>query len=140
MLCVDRIRQCVPKIVAQYNTGMGGIDVSDQMTDHYAAELKTVKCWHKIVFHLIHCTATNAYICYKQNLNKQCKTMTHLEFLIQLVKGLVGPFREPRKKVGRPSLGPLEARQTARHFMEMIPDQKQKKCAVCATKRSQLQG
>ena len=111
---------------------MGGIDVSDQMTDHYAAELKTVKCWRKIVFHPIHCTATNAYICYKQNLNKQGKTMTHLEFLIQLVKGLVGPFREPRKKVGRPSLGPLKARQTARHFMEMIPDQKREKvCCLC---------
>jgi hypothetical protein len=39
-----------------------GIDVSDQMTDHYRAELGTVKCWRKVVFHLFDRTVTNAYI------------------------------------------------------------------------------
>lgn len=52
----------VPKIVAEYNAGMGGVDKSDQMTDQYAGELRTLKCWHKVVFHLIHRTTTNAYI------------------------------------------------------------------------------
>ena len=39
-----------------------GIDVSDQMTDHYSAELGTVKCWRNIVFHLFDRTVTNACI------------------------------------------------------------------------------
>ena len=44
-------------------------NVSDQMTDHYGAELGTVKCWRKIVFHLFDRTVSNAYICYKNNIN-----------------------------------------------------------------------
>ena len=35
----------IPKIVVDYNKGMGSIDKSDQMTDQYAVELKTVKCF-----------------------------------------------------------------------------------------------
>lgn len=44
----------VPKVVVEYNSCMGGVDVSDQMTDQYAVELGTVKCWCKVVFHLIY--------------------------------------------------------------------------------------
>jgi hypothetical protein len=43
----------IPKVVAEYNHGMGGVDLSDQMTDCYAAEFRTVKCWKKVVFHLV---------------------------------------------------------------------------------------
>ena len=39
-----------------------GVDVSDQMTDHYSAELGILKCWRKVVFHLFDRTVTNAYI------------------------------------------------------------------------------
>ena len=33
----------VPQIVADYNKGMGGVDKSDQITNQYSSELKTVK-------------------------------------------------------------------------------------------------
>jgi hypothetical protein len=39
-----------------------GIDVSDKMTDHYSAELGTVKCWRKVVFNPFDRKVTNAYI------------------------------------------------------------------------------
>jgi hypothetical protein len=39
-----------------------GIDVSDQMTDHYSAELGTVIRWRKVLLHLFDGTVTNAYI------------------------------------------------------------------------------
>ena len=52
----------IPQIVSDYNKGMGGVDKSDQITDQYSSELKTVKCWRKIVFHLISRTTSNAYI------------------------------------------------------------------------------
>jgi hypothetical protein len=128
----------VPNVITEYNAGMGGIDVSDQMTDHYGAELGTVKCWHKVVFHLFDRTVTNAYICYKNNINDPTpakKKMTHLQFMIRLVEGLIGGYEEPRTRVGRPSLGSPEARLTARHFLETIPDKKRKKCVLCAEKR-----
>ncbi|CAB4027540.1 THAP domain-containing 9 [Paramuricea clavata] len=116
---------------------MGGDDLSDQMTDQYASEKRRVKCWKKVVFHLIDRTATNSYICYKCNPNIRGKHKTHLEFLVELVQGLIGGYEEPRKKVGRPSLGSPEARKLQRHFLQVIPDKKRKKCAVCAQDRDQ---
>ena len=95
---------------------MGGVDKSDQITDQYSSELKTVKCWRKIVFHLISRTTSNAYICYVQNKNIIDRKMTHLEFQVALVEGLVAGHTETRRKAGRPSLGP----EPARHFVDYI--------------------
>ncbi|XP_067940176.1 ankyrin repeat, PH and SEC7 domain containing protein secG-like [Watersipora subatra] len=49
------------------------------------------------------------------------KKMDHHRFLIQLVEGLIGDYCEPKKRIGRPSCSPV-ARKTARHFLEVIPD------------------
>lgn len=118
-----------------YNNGMGGVDVSNQMTDHYAAELRTVKWWKKVVFHLIDWTVTNSYICYKLNPNIQEKLKTH-PFLVQLVERLIDGYQEPRKKVCMPSIGCPEVRKVERHFIQVIPEKKRKKCAVCAQDRN----
>ena len=126
----------IPQIVADYNKGMGGVDKSDQITDQYSSELKTVKCWRKIVFHLISRTTSNAYICYVQNKNIIDRKMTHLEFQVALVEGLVAGHTETRRKAGRPSLGPEPARLTERHFVDYIPEKKRKKCVVCAQDRA----
>lgn len=126
----------IPKLVLDYNKGMGGVDKSDQMTDQYASEIKTVKCWRKIVFHLLARTTTNAYICYVENKQITGKKMTHLEFQVALVEGLIGGYAEARKRSCRPSLGPEAARLTGRHFLETIPDKKRRKCEVCAHKEA----
>ena len=126
----------VPQVVLDYNYGMGGVDLSDQMTDHYAGEFRTVKLWKKVVFHLIDRTLTNAYVCYKTNPNIQGKRMDHLSFNIKVVEGLIGDYTTTRRKVGRPSLLPPGARKTERHFIEKIPDGKRRKCAVCRQNRS----
>lgn len=133
----DNTKKNIPHTVYEYNSGMGGVDLSDQMTDNYAGEFRTVKCWKKVVFHLIDRTLTNAYICYKTNPARQGKAMTHYQFIISVVEGLINGYQEPRKKVGRPSLLPPEARKTERHFLEIIPEKKRKKCAVCAEARNQ---
>ncbi|XP_067943167.1 piggyBac transposable element-derived protein 4-like [Watersipora subatra] len=125
----------IPQVVQEYNAGMGGVNMSDQMTDAYAAEFRTVKCWKKVVFHLIDRTLTNAYICYKENSNKTGKPMTHHQFIIDVVESLIGDYKEPRSQVGRPSIGTPVSRKTDRHFLESIPDKKRKKCEVCASNR-----
>lgn len=123
-------KKIVPNVVIAYNSGMGGIDKSDQMTDQYSCELRSRKCWRKIMFHLFDRTMTNAYILYKNNPNLQGTPLTHLKFIISVVEGLIGGYEEPRKKVGRPSLGDPLARKSARHFLSKIPDGKRMKCAV----------
>lgn len=52
----------VPKLVIDYNSGMGSVDQSDQRTDHYAGEFRTVKLWRKVVLHLIDRTVTEVYV------------------------------------------------------------------------------
>ncbi|XP_067947420.1 piggyBac transposable element-derived protein 4-like [Watersipora subatra] len=121
----------VPQIVVDYNSRMGGVDQSDQMTDQYSGEFPTVKLWKKLLLHLIDRTVTNAYTCNKANPYIVKKKMDHHRFLIQLVEGLIGDYREPRKRIGRPSFL-LAARKIVRHFFEVIPNGKRKKCTVCA--------
>ena len=108
---------------------MGGVDKSEQITDQYSSELKTVKCWRKIVFYLISRTTSN--ICYTQNTNIIDRKMTHLEFQVALVEGLVTGHTETRRKAGHPSLGPEPARLTEHHFVDDIPDKKQKMYCLC---------
>ena len=49
----------IPQIVADYKKGKNGggggvaVDKLDRITDQYSSELKTVKFWRNIVFHLI---------------------------------------------------------------------------------------
>ena len=81
----NKTRQ-IPQLVVDYNAGMGGVDKSDQMTDYYACELRTIKCWRKVVFHLIARTTTNAYICYLHNPNVTGRKMTHAQFQTALVE------------------------------------------------------
>lgn len=126
----------VPQAVLDYNCGMGGVDLTDQMTDHYAGEFRTVKLWKKVVFHLIDRTLTNSYVCYKTNPNVQGKRLDHLKFIIKVVEGLIGDYSAPRKRMGRPSLLIPAARKTERHFVEKIPDGKRRKCVVCCQKRA----
>ena len=57
--------------------------------------------------------------------------MTHLEFQVGLVEGLVAGHTETSRKAGRPSLD-----LTERHFVDHIPEKKRKKCALCAQNRA----
>ncbi|XP_064598470.1 piggyBac transposable element-derived protein 4-like [Liolophura sinensis] len=131
----NKVKKTVPNVVIDYNAGIGGVDKSDQMTDQYSCELRSRKCWRKIVFHLLDRTLTNAYILYKENSNIQGIPMTHLKFTISVVEGLIGGYEEPHRKVGMPSIGDPLARKSARHFISKIPDGKRRKCAVCAKSR-----
>ena len=58
--------------------------------------------------------------------------MTHLEFQVALVDGLVARHTETRRKAGHPSLCPQPARLTERHLVDNIPEKKRNKCVACA--------
>ncbi|KAK6171158.1 hypothetical protein SNE40_019406 [Patella caerulea] len=126
----------IPLCVIDYNSGMGEVDLADMMTDYYAAEFKTLKCWKKVAFHLLDRCMTNAYILYKANPNLVGRPITHLKFITHVVDGLIGGYAEERIRVDRPSILPLAARRPERHFIDFIPEKKRLKCQVCARKRS----
>ena len=88
------------------------------------------------MFHLISRTTTNAYICYLENSNITGKKMTHLDFQVALVEGLIAGYEEPQTRAGRPCLVADEARLTACHFIGYIPANKRRKCEVCTQDKS----
>ena len=50
-----------PSMVFDYNTYMGGIDLSDKIICHYAAERPTRRYWKKIFFNLVDICLLNSY-------------------------------------------------------------------------------
>ena len=56
--------------------------------------------------------------------------MTHLDFQVALVEGLITRYEKPRTRAGCSSLVADGARLTARHFIGYIPENKRRKCEV----------
>ena len=54
-----------PQIVLDYNKYMGGVDLSDFLTNKYADMRKSLKWYKKLIFHLNDLAVTNAYIVYR---------------------------------------------------------------------------
>jgi hypothetical protein len=78
----------------------------------------------------------NAYIAYK-GANFVTKKMGHLDFQLKICEGLLGTYREQRKRAGRPQVGDVPIRLQERHFPKWLPNQDRKQCVVCraATER-----
>ena len=56
-----------PKCIADYNTYMGGVDLSDQMFRMYSVGSRTRKWWKTLFFHLFDMVVVNAYLLWKHS-------------------------------------------------------------------------
>ena len=65
----------IPPMLKNYNAGMGGVDLSDQL-QCYQVLRRTRKWWKTLLFHFMNISATNAYIVHK----KITEGMTHKDF------------------------------------------------------------
>ncbi|XP_023213037.1 piggyBac transposable element-derived protein 4-like [Centruroides sculpturatus] len=75
-----------PKVIFDYNRGMGGVDLSDQRIANYSlARRRTKKCYIKFFFHLLDITILNSFIIYK----KCGHDITHLKFRTELIKDII---------------------------------------------------
>ena len=54
-----------PQMILKYNYGKAAVDQNDQLEDVYSIARPQRKCWKKILFYLINCAVTNAYVIYK---------------------------------------------------------------------------
>ncbi|XP_058622798.1 piggyBac transposable element-derived protein 4-like [Onychostoma macrolepis] len=75
-----------PAPVTAYNQHMGGVDLSDQLLQYYAAQHKTMKWYRKIFLHFLDIAANNAFILHKELLG----SMTHDQFMEELIAELCG--------------------------------------------------
>ncbi|KAK9522077.1 hypothetical protein VZT92_018567 [Zoarces viviparus] len=79
-----------PTPVVDYNKHMGGVDLSDQLIQHYVHH-KTMRWYRTLFFHFLDIAATNSFLLHKELCReKQEQPMTHRAFLQELTAQLCG--------------------------------------------------
>ncbi|XP_059402818.1 piggyBac transposable element-derived protein 4-like [Carassius carassius] len=73
-----------PAPVTAYSQHMGGVDLSDQLLQYYAAQHKTMKWYRKVFLHFLDIAANNAFILHKELHGN----MTRKEFMEELIAEL----------------------------------------------------
>lgn len=128
------IKQIKPKVVGDYNFGMKGVDLSDQIAQSYPVTRKTLKWFKKIFFYLLDMTVINSLSVHKVLGGK----MLQAEFKFELVRGLLqqgeqtGRKRNPPSRIPVHPLPPAAADTPADiHMPEDTPLQKWKRCSHC---------
>ncbi|XP_042864745.1 piggyBac transposable element-derived protein 4-like [Penaeus japonicus] len=71
-----------PKVVVDYNVGMKGVDLSDQLAQSYPTVRKSIR-WYKVLFYLFDMAVVNAFIVHKALGGR----LTQLDFRSELVHG-----------------------------------------------------
>ncbi|KAL0154474.1 hypothetical protein M9458_048737 [Cirrhinus mrigala] len=83
-----------PAPVTAYNQHMGGVDLSDQLLQYYAAQHKTMKWYRKIFLHFLDIAATNAFILHKELHGN----LSHSQFMEELIAELCGVSQKTAPK------------------------------------------
>ena len=125
-----------PKVVHNYNSNMGGLDLSDNLLTHCTARNRVKKFYMKMFRHFLDISVLNAFIIYKRSEGQKCR----LDF-ITLAENIISKYQPlvqgPSSSGGRPScLVEKPLRLIGRHFpARCLPTEKkqrpQRKCAQC---------
>lgn len=87
-----------PKLVVDYQTNMGGVDVFDQLRlQRYSVQLahRFQKYYKSLALGLFDCALVNAFIVYREHHKKlQTKSIDHGEFMMALQRHLIGLTKE----------------------------------------------
>lgn len=83
-----------PDAVGVYNRGMGGTDKHDQLNSYYRTVVRCNKWPIRIITHLFHSCATNAYILYKTTYGFSSEQLSLLEFLNLIIDEAERQFDE----------------------------------------------
>ena len=124
-----------PKAVADYNSNMGGVDLSDNLMVHFLTARNRLKKYYKKVFrHMLDMTLLNSYITYKALGRKVARR----EFILTLSEKLTSRYAPERPATTRrpPRLSEKPLQLIGRHFSEYCPPTKKKArplrvCAQC---------
>jgi len=125
-----------PTVIQNYIKNMGGVDNADQLATSYCFMRKTLKWWRKLFFWGFETSIVNSYILYKEcETRENRKPLGHKKFRQKLLMQLIGNFRVPKSKSGRPSTGDTEQRLDGTgHFIYNNPN-KHKDCTVCSNRK-----
>ena len=134
-----------PRVVADYNSIMGGVDRSDEIATSHKSPRKSVKWYKKTVFLHIGMCLVNA-LCLQKEL-KPGSNITYLDFGLQWIQEVMDRnLREiPESRLrGRARTRPSPARLVGRHFPVFNPPTPKKRkpcrrCLVCQERGSRTE-
>ena len=78
-------------MIEAYNTGMGGVDIIDQVMSYYRSKSCTVKYSVRVMLHFLDLACANAWLEYRMDC-KVCyvPTLDSVEFKLRVAKDLIG--------------------------------------------------
>ena len=127
----------VPKMVADYQKYMKGVDLCDQMVGYYILNHRSNKWWRRIFFFLLVASCHNAYVLAKdlhpEHIDDEYPNFQ--DFIEDIAIGLMGEERAPRAPPAGPRRGQVPPpRRAARHVIEKIFERR-KVCVECRAAR-----
>lgn len=118
-----------PEMIFSYNKSMGGVDLSDKKTYHYASERATHRYWVKIFANLLDIAMLNSYELYQLRL--PTTTRSKQKYIQSIIYSLCGQGRRPPPTPPAPAT-PTETPTDPIHRLEPLPGKKESDCAVCS--------
>ena len=134
---VGRQRMMIPqpKAISDYNQFMNGVDLHDQLRKRYACGRPSKKYWKYLLWFIVDCCRVNAYIVYKESSSRTMrkKRFTHLDFIVELGRTMIGNFTSRKRVCVRESLPPLYVENNrVPHVFQRLPG-KRRRCKECHT-------
>lgn len=123
-----------PECVVDYNKNKDAVDKVDMRISFIQCLRKTIKWYKKFFFHLLDTSTLNSYTLFKFRHGSNVSFET---FRIQLIRGLIERYAQPKSALGRPVIGENPLRLTERHFPSLVPPTAAKRnaqryCIVCS--------
>ena len=138
-----------PKIVAEYNPFMGGVDLADMHIELYLIDLRSNRWYMRIVYFCFDLAVVNSWLLYQRHLEQNGKTK-HIplkDFRCNIAQALIKAGKSSKRKRGRRSTegdSPKQKRQ--RVAVQQVADirydeighwptplEKKQRCKYCPT-------
>ena len=123
-----------PKVVLDYNSKMGGVDLSDAYLVSYRSTRKRMKKYYQKHFrHFIDICCLNSYLLYVKTGGK----MKRMDFQLKLIENMIQKYHKTEiRSSGRPSKLAPPTRINAPHYPAFIPptaskQEPRRRCVVC---------
>jgi hypothetical protein len=130
-----KVPKRIPKIISDYNSLMGGVDLTDQRKERYEIDHRAKsKFYLRIFFDLLDIAVCNAYVLHKK-LNVEEK-MDSLTFRRGVAMSLIGPYcsRERPTFTNPPTKRFREGNSTTSLPMHLAVFSEERRCAHCSSR------
>jgi len=136
-----KISICQPRVIAEYNKHMGGVDRMDQNIAQYRIAIRSKKWWWPFFSYCADVAMQNAWLLYRMTEANKTMPMDQLQFRRAVCGVYYARYTAERANVGRPmgrpkSLGqraPPDVRYDGVNHM-IAQGHTQRRCGLCSKK------